>query len=180
MALAGGAAVAFTATIPAPHLVSLATFDGHLTLRATHAGTGTRIVLDGRARPLAAQERWSGGPMAAATLRLDIATLTAGRHSLRLISAWGTGAVTPFVLITPGVTRLSVVKGSARGGTRLVVTGSGFTRATRVYLGGTPARVLSVTARQIVVLTPAHAAGKVALYAVNDGRSRALAFTYVR
>jgi ELWxxDGT repeat protein len=85
-----------------------------------------------------------------------------------------------FALPRPVVTSFSVTRGSVGGGTVVTLTGSGFVSQPVVSIGGT-ATVLSWTPTQIVLRTPPHAVGLVAVILQIDSRSFALdiPFTYV-
>jgi hypothetical protein len=75
------------------------------------------------------------------------------------------------------VTGLSVTSGASTGGTRLDVTGTGFTGGVTVYFGTAPATVLSVPGPSTITLTtPPNVAGSVPVTVVNaDGSSATFA-----
>jgi hypothetical protein len=71
------------------------------------------------------------------------------------------------------ITAIEPASASVTGGTTVTISGDGFTRATRVRFGGTPARTLEVDGtRFITATTPAHAAGPVGIL-VTDAQSSA-------
>jgi hypothetical protein len=61
----------------------------------------------------------------------------------------------------PVVTGISPNVGPLTGGTSVTITGAGFTAATVVDFGGAAAAIISVTATQIVAMSPAESAGPV-------------------
>ncbi|NBS17614.1 MAG: cell shape-determining protein, partial [Gammaproteobacteria bacterium] len=63
---------------------------------------------------------------------------------------------------TPTITAVSPNAGVAAGGTTITLTGTNFTGATAVYLGGTPLTSLQVSsATKMTGVTAAHAKGAV-------------------
>lgn len=77
---------------------------------------------------------------------------------------------------------VSPATGAAAGGTRVTVTGSGFTPDTTVSVGGVAATSVVVnTPSQIACTTGAHAAGVVSVAVTTDASTitKATAFTYV-
>jgi hypothetical protein len=87
-------------------------------------------------------------------------------------------------LARPRVTSLSLVTGTRAGGTKLVITGSGFTTDAVVRFGTKVASMVTVTSStRIVVRSPAHRRGTVDVAVVTGGgtsaRVRADRFRYV-
>ncbi len=73
-----------------------------------------------------------------------------------------------------GISLLSVTpgRGDSRGGDTVLVTGSGFLSGAAVSFGGTPAASATfVNSTRLVVVTPAHALGAVAVMVSNPGSS---------
>jgi autotransporter-associated beta strand protein len=68
----------------------------------------------------------------------------------------------------PILTGIDVPHGPIAGGRRITLTGSEFRIGATVTLDGVPATIESLTATTIVVLTPAHAAGRVTVTVTND------------
>jgi hypothetical protein len=81
----------------------------------------------------------------------------------------------------PAISSVNPTSGSPAGGTSVVLTGSNFTGATVVTLGGAAATSFIVdSATQITVVTPAHAAGAVdVVVTTSNGSATAVdGFTY--
>jgi IPT/TIG domain/Divergent InlB B-repeat domain len=80
----------------------------------------------------------------------------------------------------PTVSTLSVTSGTPAGGTAVTLTGTHLDCASQVTFGGTGASIVSRNASQIVVTTPAHAAGTVGVAVTTAGGSvtQPSAFTY--
>ena len=84
----------------------------------------------------------------------------------------------------PNVTAIAPASGPTAGGTRVMVTGTGFTGATAVMFGGTPgtSRIV-VSATRINVTSPAQAAGIVNVKVITPGGTSAIStadrFTYM-
>ncbi|MET8629848.1 IPT/TIG domain-containing protein [Kitasatospora sp. NPDC004669] len=80
----------------------------------------------------------------------------------------------------PNPTAITPVSGPIAGGTVFVIVGTGLAGAS-VTFGGTPATVLASTANVIAGLTPAHAAGNVAVVVTTAGGSASVlgGFTYL-
>jgi hypothetical protein len=88
--------------------------------------------------------------------------------------------VAPAPAIT--VTGITPAVGPISGGTAVTITGTGFVSGATVNIGSTPATsVVVANAATVLAVTPAHAAGTVAVVVTNpDGQSATLsgAFTY--
>jgi hypothetical protein len=76
---------------------------------------------------------------------------------------------------------LSNALGPTTGGSTMILHGDNFGSAATVLVGGSTAAIQSVGATQIVVSTPAHAAGTVDVSVTTSGQTAALpgAYTYV-
>jgi hypothetical protein len=88
-----------------------------------------------------------------------------------------------FLDAAPAVTGLSAATGASDGRQQVTINGSGFEPGAAVAFGGNSAWVLNVSATAIVVLTPPHAEGTVAVVVTNpDGQSASLAgaFTFAK
>jgi cysteine-rich repeat protein len=84
----------------------------------------------------------------------------------------------------PRVTSMSVASGPATGGTSVVVTGTGFTGATEVAFGGTPAASFTVDGdTSITAVSPAASAGTVDVTVTTAGGTSAASasdqFTFI-
>ena len=83
----------------------------------------------------------------------------------------------------PAITRISPDTGSVNGGSSVRVTGTGFAAGAdlQVLFGGLPASIVSVSATELTVITPAGVLGAVPVVVVNpNGRAALLdgVFTY--
>ncbi|MBI2764948.1 MAG: IPT/TIG domain-containing protein [Chloroflexi bacterium] len=83
----------------------------------------------------------------------------------------------------PVVTSISPNSGSTAGGTEVTITGTGFTGATAVSFGGTPAASFTVVSNtSMTAVSPAHAAGTVNVFVTAPGGANAATtgnqFTY--
>jgi hypothetical protein len=98
-------------------------------------------------------------------------TVTTPKHArgavdVRVTTSGGASAVSAgdryTFLARPAVARISRTSGTRRGGTRVTITGSGFTHTSTVLFGThTGQRVSVVSATKIVVVTPRHSTGRV-------------------
>jgi hypothetical protein len=85
----------------------------------------------------------------------------------------------------PTVTDVTPSKGSTAGGTKVVITGTGFTDADAVTFGGTVATIIGIDSdTQITVTAPAHASGTVhvqvtAASKLVSANTRSDVFTYI-
>ncbi len=81
-------------------------------------------------------------------------------------------------LSPPAPTSLEPAHGPSAGGTRVEITGHGFTLTTAVTFGGTPAPFRVVDDSAIRVTTPPGQGTEVVKITDTDGRTSALSFTY--
>jgi hypothetical protein len=112
----------------------------------------------------------------------DSALVTATAEGVsRSVTVTVTAPAPPPSASTPVVSSISRQAGSAAGGTRLTITGSGFTTDAEVSFGGVRGRATYVSSTRLDVVSPAHAAGTVAV-TVQQGTataSLANAFEYL-
>ena len=87
-----------------------------------------------------------------------------------------------YVPVAPVVTGVSPSSGPSTGGTTVTITGTAFDCVTSVTFGGVAATIISSTSTQIVVTSPAHAAGTVDVIVTTPGGTSAATpadhFTY--
>ena len=69
----------------------------------------------------------------------------------------------------PTVTAISPARGNTAGGTKVTITGTGFTGATVVTIGGVPASFTVISATTITAVTPARAAGSASVQVFTPG-----------
>jgi hypothetical protein len=81
----------------------------------------------------------------------------------------------------PTVTDIDPDAGPTAGGTGVTIDGAGFTPATSVTFGGTPASFVVISDTELSAVTPAGAAGAVDVVVTTTGGSATLTggFTYV-
>jgi hypothetical protein len=128
----------------------------------------------------------------AATITVGAGALGAGVHNLFAVYGGdGTFAAsrspmltqTVNVIVNPSVTLVSPSSGPMSGGTTVTISGSNLASATAVDFGGTGATILSISAAQIVAVSPMGTAGVVDITVVTPGgtspTSSADHFTYV-
>jgi hypothetical protein len=77
--------------------------------------------------------------------------------------------------LTPVVKKIAPKKGAPSGGTTVTITGSGFSGASAVHFGSTPAASFEVTSStSIIAVSPAHTAGTADLTVTTPGGTSAL------
>jgi len=74
----------------------------------------------------------------------------------------------------PALMGISPASGSTNGGTKVVISGAGLDNATRVTFGGAVGKILSDTATQITVISPAGTAGTVNIVVTTPNGSSAV------
>lgn len=110
---------------------------------------------------------------------------TAGPVGVVVLSPNGNSAPGTFTFVAPpaapAITSLTPTSGPTTGGTVVTITGTGFTGATGVTFGGTAGTAFSVvSATEIIVTTPAHAAGPFDVVVQSpNGDSAPGTFTFV-
>ena len=96
-----------------------------------------------------------------------------GSASVTVTTPWGTNSSSPpfaWVAPVPVVTSISPAGGPVTGGTTVTVTGTGFTFASAVTVGGTPAANVNVISdTKITLRTPAHASGEATVSVTTPG-----------
>ena len=123
---------------------------------------------------------WASGP-----LRCTLTGLRRGVRttiSIRAANVAGAGtAATVSVVVPAAIASVAPARGSALGGTRVVIRGAGLAKVTRMTIGGRAARIVHRSASRLVVRTPRHAAGLVAVAVTAAGKRTiaARAFYYV-
>jgi hypothetical protein len=116
--------------------------------------------------------------------------LTAGVEYRFLVSSYYSNSHGPITVsidrsdaVAAAIRSVSPATGTIAGGTKVVLTGSGFTPGATVRFGGVPATgVTFISANLVTAIVPAHAAGNVDV-AVNAGgvtTTSAAAFTYAQ
>jgi hypothetical protein len=100
-----------------------------------------------------------GAPSSPGSLTVTAPAGTAGRVAIRVSTAYGTSAAVTAdhytYVAAPAVTGVSPAAGPAAGGTKVTITGTGFTRATQVTFGPAPAQSYTVNSdTSITAITP--------------------------
>jgi hypothetical protein len=108
----------------------------------------------------------------------------AGTVDVTVVTAMGTSAVSAVDQFTytaiPAVTSIAPAQGPAAGGNTITLTGTGLANATAVWFGTIRATIQSDSATQLVVTSPAGAAGTVNVTVVTaGGTSTAVQYAYV-
>jgi hypothetical protein len=118
-------------------------------------------------------------------LRATMPVHAAGAFDVQVTTPGGTSDTgTTFTYTappTPVVTSLSPSTGYTNATTRITVTGTGLTAASRVTLGGVSVAFVKVSDTQLTVTAPVHAAGAVELLVTTPGgtTTSGTSFTYV-
>ena len=110
----------------------------------------------------------------------------AGTVDVRVTAPGGTSAISAadrFIYTAPTVTAILPTSGSTAGGSRVTITGTGFTGATAVTFGATTGTNMTVfSSTKINVTSPAHTAGIVNVKVTTPGGTSAIStadrFTY--
>ncbi|MDQ2701875.1 MAG: IPT/TIG domain-containing protein [Pseudomonadota bacterium] len=178
------AAGAFTFVTPAPTITNVAPTSG------TTLG-GTSVVITGINLTGATAVSFGGTAATIFTVDSDTQiTATTPAHGAGAVdvavttpggAAMAAGAFS-FQVPAPTITGLSPASGPTAGGTSIVITGSHFTGATVVTLGGTAATSHTVDSdTQVTAVVPAHAAGAVDVAVTTPGGTGTLAaaFEYI-
>lgn len=177
------APISFTVTPPLPELVSATPSSGGLT-------GGTTVQLSGSHLTGVTSVRFGSTYAAFTILNDDLIEAKAPAHGAGAVGVtvsvpWGSRTVDNLYtyVAAPTVTSINPVEGSTAGATEVTIIGSGFTTATNVQFGTTPASSFTVTSpTTIVAVAPPHPAGIVDVRVVNPGGSSAPtaagAFTY--
>jgi hypothetical protein len=91
---------------------------------------------------------------------------------VRVVTPGGESPTVPADLYTygPTITSLARTSGPAAGGTKVFITGTGFSTVHNVKFGTSTARTFTVrSATQLVATAPAHAAGQVGISVTTAG-----------
>ncbi|MFI1963269.1 beta strand repeat-containing protein [Streptomyces pathocidini] len=146
---------------------------------------GNVITINGSGFTGATQVLFGGTPAAFTIISPTQIQATApagsGTVNVTVVGPGGTSNALPYTYINaPVITSLSPSSGPTSGGNTVTITGTGFTSATAVSFGGTPATFIVNSATQITATAPAHAAGAVNVTVTGPGgTSNAVPYTYV-
>jgi uncharacterized repeat protein (TIGR02543 family) len=101
-------------------------------------------------------------------------TKVGGAGSSYTIPPGGSTLYAHWTAIRPAITKISPTSGPPAGGTKVTITGSGFTGATKVVFGGVAARSFTVvSSTKITAVSPAHAASTLNIHVTSPGGTSA-------
>ena len=180
------AASLFTYVPPPPTVASISPASGPtagstpVTITGTYFAGATGVSIGGTAATSVIVGGGTGGTQITCTTPAGIA----GTASVLVTTAGGTNAANSLYryAAVPTVTSISVSRGSTSGGNVVILTGTNFTGASGVTIGGTGASLVSVDSdTQITCTTPAHSAGNASVLVTTPGGTSATnsLFTFV-
>lgn len=146
-----------------------------ITISGTNLGTTSSVTFGGTTATLGARN-----PNSVTVLT---PTRAAGNVDVVLTTAGGSATVPGgYTYVSPPtVTAVSPNQGPSAGGTSVTITGTGFTGATGVFIGGTAVAFVG-NSTSITATTPAHAAGAVSVQVTTMAGGTGMlanAYTYV-
>jgi hypothetical protein len=161
-------------TVPAPEVSAISPANGPATggTTVTVSGTGftgTTTVFFGSAKGKTVSVNAGGTQLSVKSP----AGTSGGSVAVRVVTPEGESAAVTADLFGygptgPTITSLSRTSGPVAGGTKVTITGTGFTTVTYVKFGTTTAGAFTVkSATQITATSPAHAAGQVRISVVT-------------
>lgn len=161
---------------PGPRVLSLTTQlplqGGYVRITGRHLGTATAVRVG-------ATMVYSFVRRAADHLVVKVPAHSAGRVSIRVSNPWGTAERTLVYVAPPQIASLSPNTGPTSGETPVTIYGRHLTTVGEVTFGGSSVDFQIVTAGQLVLTTPAHAAGSVQVILHSPfGNSNAVPFTF--
>ena len=166
------------AAVPAITSLSPSSGMNNVTTTVTVTGTNlsnvTRVTLGGTALSYTMKD--------STTLLVFVKARAAGSASLVITTSGGTSNSVTFTAVAPSkpvISALSPALGLFNASTTVTISGSGFTGATRVSLGGAATTFTRVSDTRITFIAKPHAAGALPVVVVGPGgTSAAKTFTY--
>ncbi|MET3995868.1 hypothetical protein ABID65_007540 [Bradyrhizobium sp. S3.9.2] len=151
-----------TVTSVAPNVGGTAGGTG-ITITGTNFTGATSVVVGGTAVAFTLVN--------STTITANTPAHAAGAGDVSVTNPGGTGTLTNAFTFyaAPTVTSVSPNSGTAAGGTAITITGTNFTGATSVAIGGTAVAFTLVNSTTITASTPAHATGAVSVTVTNPG-----------
>uniref|UniRef100_UPI000A470A2F beta strand repeat-containing protein n=1 Tax=Nocardia shimofusensis TaxID=228596 RepID=UPI000A470A2F len=146
---------------------------------------GTTVTLTGVGFTGATAVSFGGTPATSFTVVSDTeitATAPAGTgvEQVTVTTVGGTSGGVPFTYVAaPALTSLDPTAGPETGGTTVTLTGTGFTGATAVDFGATPATFMVVSDTQIAAIAPAGTGVQQVTVTTVGGTSGGVPYTYV-
>ncbi|WP_405584205.1 beta strand repeat-containing protein [Streptomyces sp. NBC_01190] len=170
--------IGFTYSIPTPVITTLSPSQG------PPAG-GNLVTLTGSGFTGATAVRFGATPVAFTVVSPTQITATApagtGTVNVTVTAPGGTSAGVPYTYVTaPVITTVNPAQGPVGGGNTVTLTGSGFTGATAVTFGATPATSFTVVSpTQITATAPAGTGTVNVTVTAPGGTSNSVPYTYV-
>ena len=168
----------FTYIPPAPVVASVTPSSGPTYKITPVVVKGTDFT--GVTSVLAGDKAVAFSKVSATELKVTMPVGTAGERGLRVVTPSGTSTASPastFTYLVPAAPAItSIVPATGRGYVRtpVVVTGQNFTDSTKLTVGGVPVAYTKVSATQLKVILPTHAAGLVDVQLTTPGGTTAL------
>ncbi|AGZ44593.1 IPT/TIG domain-containing protein [Actinoplanes friuliensis] len=163
-----------------PTLTTLSPSSGATTATTIVVITGTNLI--NLRSVMLGSTKLSYTPVNSTTIKVFVKPRAAGASALTITTAGGTSNTLTFTAVAPVrpvVSSLSPAVGLITASTPVTVTGTGFTGATRLSLGGRAMTFTRVSATQLRFTAPAHRAGSLPIIIVGPGgTSAAKTFTY--
>lgn len=168
-----------TATGLTPNTAKVGGAPFTLAIAGTNFRTGATVRWNGVSRPALSV---TGTQVTVAVTAADLAAAGAFTVAVANVDGAATSPLTFTVVGPPQPATIAPASGAAAGGMPVTIAGAAFQSGATVTFGGAAGTVTSVTSTQIVVTSPAHAAGSVDVVVANpDGQSRTMpnAFAYI-
>ncbi len=148
---------------------------------------GTTVTIAGTAFVSGATVAFGGTAATVVTISSIQIVVTTPAHAAGAVSVVvtnpdgqsGTVSGTFTYVPPPSISAIAPTNGPSSGGNSVTITGNGFLAGATVTFGGTSGTVTGLTATQIVVTAPAHAAGTFSVVVTNtDGQSASTSYTF--
>jgi hypothetical protein len=158
-------------TVPGPVLSSVSPTTGKAGTSVTLSGSGfvsgaTTVTFGGTVIAAGSVTFVSGSQ-----IKVTSPAHAVGLATVKATTAGGTSAPVHFTYVSgPTITSISRTTGPVAGGTKVTVTGTGFSTVTKATFGSTRATKWTIrSSTQIVITAPAHAAGRIGISVTTSG-----------